>query len=180
MNSKKNSADLLLSNLKNDKPNQKAQQNRNNDHHKLSKNQEGVASFIQPEIVVDNHWKQHLTTKNPIQQVARSVSKEELLRNRNKHIFKEDSLFVKLKFFISHNFFFYLLWVFVLALPAALTFSMLYLSPNIRSHFLTNDSLQILWISSLYAISLLFMTVVFFLVRNFSLLLAKSVLSNNT
>lgn len=172
MNTRKNSANLLLANLKNTNPDTKPTPNPAVQKKTEPKTQD-ISSFMHAEVVTDTGLKQHLTSKNPVKQISRTISREELLRNKQNNQNKQTNTFFNI---LVNNSVFYFLWVFVLLLPALLTFGMLYISPNVRDHFLTNDALQILWVSSLYAMSLLFITCTFYLIRNFSLLLAKSLL----
>lgn len=175
MNTRKNSANLLLANLKNTSPEEKPTQP-SAVQKKSEPRTQDISSFMQAEVVTDTGLKQHLTSKNPIKQISRTISREELLRNKkNNQSCKNKQPDTFFNILVNHSVF-YFLWVFVLIIPALLTFGMLYVSPNLRDHFLTNDSLQILWVASLYAISLFFITCAFYLIRNFSLLLAKSVL----
>lgn len=175
MNTRKNSANLLLANLKNTNSDYKPTPQPAVQKKTEPKNQD-ISSFMHAEVVTDTGLKQHLTSKNPVKQISRTISREELLRNKQNNQSRQNKQTNTFFTILANNSVFYFLWVFVLLLPALLTFGMLYISPNVRDHFLTNDALQILWVSSLYAMSLLFMTCTFYLIRNFSLLLAKSLL----
>jgi len=175
MNTRKNSANLLLANLKNTSSEEKPMQS-STVQKKPEPRTQDISSFMHAEVVTDKGLKQHLTSKNPVKQISRTISREELLRNKNNNQSRQNKQSDTFFNILVNNAVFYFLWVFALTIPALLTLGMLYISPNLRDHFLTNDSLQILWVASLYAISLFFITCTFYLIRNFSLLLAKSVL----
>lgn len=137
-----------------------------------------LSSHLKLEEVKDTQTKNRLKSKNQEFTVVRSITREDLIKNRAFHTAKKRSIFSRFFESVVSNFVFLMFWMLTLITPAIATLGFLYESAVLRDKFLTNDSLQLFWVFSLYVFCLFGMFLFFYIIRNLSLFITQSIIKN--
>lgn len=134
-----------------------------------------ISSHLKLEEVQDYQTKARLSSKNHEFTVVRSITREDLIKNRDLHTARNKGILYRGYEAVANNFLFLTFWLLTMLTPAIATLFFLYESEALRHKFLTNDSSQIFWVFSLYIFCLFAMFFSFYIIRNFSLFITQTI-----